>query len=441
MSTQKRASLFILFLLLSLTLTQSITAQSQEVYQSYLPVVTRYLGYRESTGVLDPRFGDDGVVVTSFDRYALVEALALQQDGKILAVGMRDLVRYNPDGSLDTSFDYDGKVLIRYGDGFEGFAVALQQDGKILVAGYVYQTDHGYDFALARFNPDGSPDSAFGTNGLASTDFNSNTDSAYAVVQQPDGKILLGGSAYGGDAPSGTLYDFALARYNPDGSLDESFDNDGKLTADFHQKDDLGYDLALQPDGKILLAGTAYDCPYACFALARYTSEGSLDPSFGNGGWVTADMEDRNDTASAMLLQPDGKVLMAGNSTSAQDDYVPHWAAVRYHPDGALDLGLGVDGKLITRWGYRSEANALALQPDGKIVLAGYMSLTSDTQFALARYTSEGSLDASFAGGGQLITTQNGMAYAMLIQPDGRILIGGYTYDESGYSMALLRFK
>lgn len=453
MYARKLARVCVLFGILSLLITQSITVNGPAAANtlaeslSYLPVVTRYLGYRESTGVFDPSFDGDGIVLTSLTGHGVVQALAVQPDGKIIAAGWSGtqnniflaLVRYHPDGNLDTSFGSDGKVLSYWTGYTPAFAVALQPDGKIIAAGQASSDGGHFNFALVRYNPDGSPDSDFGSDGLIITDFNGSNDGASAIALQPDGKILVGGNSYNGDPYTGTDYDFALARYNPDGTLDASFGSDGKVTTDFYHQDDYGKAMALQPDGKILLAGSANDCPYACFALARYNPDGNLDASFGNNGWVTADMEQSHDSAQAMLLQPDGKMLISGFSWS--EAYYPHFAAVRYHADGVLDLGLGVDGKLITDWGYWAEVWALALQPDGKILMGGYASPESGQGFALARYTPEGSLDESFGEGGRVITEMNGRAYAMAVQADGRIILAGEADTGNGTVFALVRYK
>jgi len=215
-------------------------------------------------------------VTTDFGGSDYGFSVALQPDGKIVVAGYAGgdfaLARYNSDGALDTSFGSGGKVTTDFGGSYhpDGFSVALQPDGKIVVAGYA-----GGDFALARYNSDGALDTSFGSGGKVTTDFGG-SDAGYSVALQPDGKIVVAG--YAG-------LDFALARYNSDGALDTSFGTGGKVTTDFSGGRDVGYSVALQPDGKIVVAGYAG----VDFALARYNSDGALDTSFGSGGKVTTD--------------------------------------------------------------------------------------------------------------------------------------------------------
>ncbi len=215
-----------------------------------------------------------------------------------------------PDGSLDPTFSTDGKVTTDFAGGFdEAFAVALQPDGKIVAAGGAVVGSSPFDFALTRYNPDGSLDPTFGTDGKATTDFGG-TDEALAMALQPDGKIVAAGQAFTGSSPDFAV-DFAVARYNPDGSLDSTFGTGGKVTTDF-----AGFDaaraVALQPNGKIVAAGgSSFD-----FAVARYKKHGSLDPSFGPGGKVTTDFASSTDVARAVALQPDGKIVAAGDAAT-----------------------------------------------------------------------------------------------------------------------------
>src|SRR6266480_4615089 len=221
-------------------------------------------------GTLDKTFGVGGKVQTDFPGLAAVaSSVVIQPDGKIVVAGgafplftfLGDfkVVRYNPDGSLDTSFGDGGIVTTIFpGDGSFAFALALQSDGKIIAAGTdFFDFNPGdmsdTDFALARYNPDGSPDTTFGNGGTITTDFLGAEDDVYSVLIQPDGKIVAVGSA---NSPF-DYYDFAAARYLPDGTLDPTFGTGGKVRVDFGNNDlDIANDAALQPDGKIVAAGT-----------------------------------------------------------------------------------------------------------------------------------------------------------------------------------------
>ncbi len=291
-------------------------------------------------------------------------------------------------GALDGTFGTGGKVTTDFaGDMDEAHGVVVQADGKFVAAG-VAKTSRSQDFALARYNPDGTLDGTFGTGGKVTTDFNGGDDAAFAVVLQPDGKIVAAGVA-----KTSRSQDFALARYNPNGSLDGTFGTGGKVTTDFAGDDDAAFAVALQPDGKIVAAGGA-KASYRSqdFALARYNPNGGLDTTFGTGGKVTTDFAGDTDEAHGVVVQLDGKIVAAGvaNTSRAQD-----FALARYNPDGGLDTTFGTGGKVTTDFaGGDDAAFAVALQPDGKIVAAGGADAGgsrssyrgSGEDFALARY-------------------------------------------------------
>lgn len=267
-------------------------------------------------GNLDPTFDADGRVTTPFGFGFSSDgatAVALQPDGKIVAAGIAGvldldfaLARYNPNGSLDTTFDTDGKVTTDFGSNNDGIgAIALQPDGRIVAVGTA-RVGSGLNFALARYNKDGSLDPTFGTNGMVTTDFGFGGDGAKAVALQPDGKILVAGFA---TPIRGQLEHFALARYNPDGSLDTAFDIDGMVTTAFSSSDDSASAVVLQPDGKIVAVGGARFGGLYDFALARYNADGSLDTTFDTDGMVTTAFSSSHDQASAVVLQADGKIV------------------------------------------------------------------------------------------------------------------------------------
>lgn len=335
------------------------------------------------------------------------QAMALQSDGKILAAGYAGngtdldfvVARYNTDGTLDAAnfsilSNQPGVIMVPIGSGTDdqAEALALRSNGSVVVAGFSYNgTDD--DFAVAQVNKDGILDVLlFGTNGVTTTDLSGADDKALAAAIQPDGKIVLAGYATNADT------DFALARYNDDGTLDTTFNpggaKPGTITTDFGAGNDVAQAIVIQMDGRILVAGTAGDGTGSSFALARYNSNGTLDTTFNPGGTkpgtVTTDFAGSTDKAYAVAIQPDGKVVVAGYATSGgRSDF----AVARYNGDGTLDTGLnaggGKPGTLITAIGSSSTstAKALALQPDGEMVLAGYAAnATTGTDFAAARY-------------------------------------------------------
>jgi uncharacterized delta-60 repeat protein len=388
-------------------------------------------------GTLDPSFGVGGKVTTLIGpTYDQASALVLQPDGKLVAAGIsyngsdRDfaVVRYNPNGSLDTSFNGTGKVTTAIGPGDDwAEALALQRDGKLVVVGYSWNGSD-YDLALVRYNPNGSLDTSFNGTGKVTTAIGPASDGADALAVQPDGRLVAAGFSW-----NGSDWDFALVRYNPDGSLDTSLNGTGKVTTPIGLSS-VADALALQPDGKLVAAGYSSIGPNV-FALVRYSPDGSLDTSFNGTGKVTTGIEGDDDVANALALQPDGKLVAAGYSKNGSQY---SFALARYNPDGSLDTSFNGTGKVTTRIGVSNKAYALALQPDGKLVAAG-----SDDDFALARYNQDGSLDRSFNGTGK-VTTPIGPsvdeAHALALQPDGKLVAAGYSWQGSNYDFALARY-
>jgi uncharacterized delta-60 repeat protein len=295
-------------------------------------------------------------------------------------------VRYNADGSLDNNFGINGIVLTAIGsDDDRATSVVLQPDGKLVVAGTSYNGSN-HDFALARYNSDGSLDLNFSNDGKVTTSVG-NGASAFSLILQPDGKLVAAGSGL-----NGSKQNFALVRYNSDGSLDTSFDFDGKVLTSIGFSHSGAYSLILQPDGKLVAAGCTLSGSYENFALVRYNNDGTLDTSFGLSGRVTTAMSSDRDYASSLILQPDGKLVAAGRSYDTVN-YNYDFALARYNSNGILDSSFGAGGKITTAIGSSSSdaVHSLILQPDGKLVATG-TALGIDN-FVLVRYTSNGSLD------------------------------------------------
>src|SRR5205814_6546048 len=269
--------------------------------------------------------------------------------------------------------------------------VALQPDGKIIAAGTVFVDFNpgemsDTDFALARYNSDGSLDTTFGNGGMVTTDFFRNEDDAFSILIQPDGKIVAVGSA---NNPA-TFYDFAAARYLSNGAIDTTFGVSGKVSTDFgDQNFDRARSAALQSDGKIVAAGFAISQNGVVqnFAVARYTSNGILDTTFSGDGKTQIDFGNCCQSAMKVLLQSDGKIITVGgsNGESSEDDFL----LARLSPTGALDPAFGAGGRVRTSFGdLNGGANGAAFQPDGRIVAVGSQAtgLEQFADFALARY-------------------------------------------------------
>jgi len=354
-------------------------------------------------------------------------------------------------GDLDPTFGNGGIQTTDFFDNYDtATSLALQPDGKVVAAGLALHDSalSSGDFALARYNSDGSLDPSFGAAGKQTSDFFGNLDQANGVALESDGKIVVVGVTKRSDSFS--TGDFALARYNPDGTLDPGFGAAGKQTSDFFGNFDQANGVVIQPDGKIVLAGYAQhgdDNPTADFALARYKLNGDLDQGFGSGGKVTTDFFGGEDVAYAIAIQSDGKLVVAGlafNSGAGSTDF----ALARYNPDGSLDQAFGAGGKQTTDFfGKPSAAFSVALQPDGNIVAAGYATLgnsVSSIDFALARYNPDGSLDQTFGAGGRQTTDFFGdydAAGAVAIQADGKIVVAGAgSHGSSTGDLALARY-
>lgn len=348
-------------------------------------VLARY----DAGGTLDTSFGGgDGIVTADLLSYG---AIALMPDGSIMAAGGNGdfvLARFTSAGALDTTFGSGGVVQADFGGSDYAYDIAAQADGKLLLGG---QGGSPNDFALARFNSGGTLDTGFGGgDGKVTTDFGDfgDDDWASALAVQQDGKIVAVGNTLFGGVPANES-DFAVARYQPDGSLDTGFAGDGTTTLDFGGFDGASA-VAIQPNGKVVVGGTGVLAGKAHVTLVRYLTNGSLDPGFGGGGIVTNDLGPFGSGVSDLVLQQDGRIVAGGGGGDVGEDFL----IVRYNPSGSLDTTFGDgDGSALADFNGDSDwAHALVLQPDGKIVMVGQARNlgTFDDEFALARFEGGG---------------------------------------------------
>jgi uncharacterized delta-60 repeat protein len=422
--------------------------RSAVVTASLLFVSLALLSTAYAANGLDQTWGDHGKVLTDFtSRMDAAYDMAIQPDGKIVVIGITTvldnslisadfgLVRYNSNGSLDTTFGNGGKVSTDFFVNYDkAFALALQSDGKIVVVGSTQRPSFQIDFAIARYNSNGTLDTTFGNAGKVFIDYEQMEDEATGVVIQTDNKIVIGGTARVVRG-AGHTYDFALARLNTNGTLDTSFDGDGKLITDmgtqFTTTEDLLRSLALYPDGRILAGGATHN--RGNFGLVRYNTDGSLDSTFDTDGRIITDLQGDNnqDELFAMVLQPDDKIIAVGTSNFNYTE-TRNLALVRYNVNGSLDPTFGAGGIVITPNGGGSEkASDVALTSDGKIVVCGPFSGWS---FLVARFLSDGRLDPDFGARGRLYNFLNNSppnVRAIAVQTDGNILVAGDIQDNA----------
>jgi uncharacterized delta-60 repeat protein len=445
-----------------------------------------------SAGALDPTFGSGaGYVATVLQTNSTVHAygVAVQPDGKIIGVGdvrggtdQIGLVRYNPNGSLDTSFGNGGIAVLTNNSAYhDAYDVALQPDGKIDVADGVATVYVGsVTWNVYQFNANGTLDTSFGNQGQATVSLPSsisvnnnykpkfNDHGLYysycrLVVLPPaagstEGKIVLAGNVAGGTLlNSSQVYDggmVGLARFNPGGSLDATFGNNGTVETALGDGTPatLGHfsRVTLQADGKIVASGVAgpaapSDSNPRHFVVARYNANGSLDSSFGSNGIVTTQVAALGyQQAQAVIVQPsDGKIVAVGFARSAApNNLLPpdwlDWALVRYNADGSLDSSFGSGGIVHTPENTGSAgANAAALGSDGNIIAAGGFN----SSFAVGRYFTQattvngvtyapGSLDPTFGNNGIATTSVVGGGSGVAIQPDGKIVVAASSNSQ-----------
>ncbi|RTY93465.1 T9SS type A sorting domain-containing protein [Flavobacterium sp. GT3R68] len=412
-------------------------------------------------GTLDTTFDVDGKVVTLFgSNLSSVHDLAVQPDGKIIAGGsvfatstiynQFALARYNQDGSLDGAFGVGGKAVSDFSDlRLEFTAMAIQSDGKIVAVGSSHTFFNGLpyeQFEIMRFNSNGSIDTGFGVNGKVLSITIGDVSNMAAVIIQADGKIIVGGDTMIYSDPTS---DFVVLRYLDNGVLDTGFGHNGVVITSL-QADDVVKAMTLQADGKIILAGSSravYDPIlgyYAQdFAVVRYNSNGSLDNTFGINGKLIAEGNEEFDTALLVESLADGTIIVAGNArpTGGPNNFL----MMHLLPKGELDPDFGTGGVIIKPLSV-GEVTAMEMQTDGKILLAQYHATggISSADIQLIRFLATGGLDLTFGEDG-IVTTdfinQNSQANAITVQDDGKILIGGGSGNPIHVDFAVSRFN
>jgi uncharacterized delta-60 repeat protein len=400
-----------------------------------------------AAGDIDRSFGNNGFVKTPFSSSEMIGSI-FQSDGKFIVVGSQSqgasgfdfyVLRFNPDGSFDNTFGTDGKAFIAVSTREDrAFGVGLQPDGKIIIVGYSRDASANYDFAVVRLNENGTPDATFGTNGVVITSTSNTSDYAQGVTVQSDNKIVVCGKGVGNNGMT-----FTVARYNTGGSLDTSFDGDGITRTQFSTGLSEAYKVKIQSDGKIVAAGAAAfgDFTNTAFGFARYNTDGSPDTGFGENGTAVVEVRTgaaRQNVVNDFLFQPDGKIVAVGYSNSGLTTGLD-FAGARLNTDGTPDSSFGNDGKIVTPIGNNDDsANKVILQNDGKIVVGGIGRIASDTDFTIIRYNPNGTFDTQFGNNGIAVARRTGESESisnLRIGANGRIYAAGFSRFEAAFAI------
>jgi len=408
---------------------------------------------KQSSGELDTSFAGDGTIMTFIPPILdppgyntdIPHAVAIDGDGRILVAGVATehpfaLERYNADGTLDTTFGTDGLATFSTQWNGEATCMVVQPDGRILVGGGL-----GAFYALARFMPDGSLDPGFGQGGLVQQLEPRGTATGIALL--PDGRIVLAGGGVG--------HSLHLSRYESNGLPDDTFGTNGVVDTGLAASGRLG--MARQADGRFVFVFFA-----GGFRMVRLLSDGSSDAGFGSGGVVNLPF-----LGQAVVVQPDGRIFVGGSpwtlpelppppAPTIEGDKAtlspkPSFAVARFNPDGSLDESFGRKGIVTTSFNGGSLIEALTLDAQGRLVAAGTTISHSGTgDFALARYEPDGRLDQSFGKGGRTTADVDGLGFddstrAIAVQPDGRlVVVGAIAIDRAGpldsFAWGLARF-
>ena len=389
-------------------------------------------------GSLDNSFGNDGIVTTPGGAGYGVK---IQSDGKIVVAGVSSdqkfaVTRYNSDGSLDNTFGNGGIVITQVGNGWNySNALALQSDGRIVLAGIYEISTSNSGIALIRYNSDGSLDNSFGNNGIVALDITGGYDYANSIaIQSSDQKIVIGGQGNG----------VMVARFNSNGTLDNTFGTNGIISTQVGSSSGSN-SMKLQPNGKIIVTGTAMDSQgYTQFLTIQYNSDGSLDPSFGAGGIVTTSVGTGFQGGQDIAVASNGKIVVGGTRqlSSAQE-----FILVRYNSDGSIDNSFGIGGIVhASPIGIFDALRSVAFQADGKILAGGFSVIDTtgvppnnpQIGMSLMRFETNGNSDNSFGNSGVVVVPlgeyglESGRGIA--IQTDHKILLTGSS--ENGFTTA-----
>ncbi|MBK9176635.1 MAG: hypothetical protein IPM46_09940 [Flavobacteriales bacterium] len=404
-----------------------------------LPFCLLTLSATAQPGTLDPEFSGDGMLLWNANAWSdEINAVTVQSDDKVVGAGYWGdgnyasvlVQRLMPDGTPDPGFGLGGVVATPAQAFFHyGYGVGVQSDGRIVVAGLSYDENMDGNVVLLGYTENGVLDISFGDNGFVNTDLGGGEftfQAAYAMRVLPDDRILI----MGVEGESGLM----CARFDADGGLDTGFGTNGVASAGVPFSTGLCLDVA--DDGSIIAGGFSVS-KESDWLLARFDSDGVLMPGFGNGGIVAINLNGGGaEPVRGVCFTADGGVAACGYRSNTGSDDAP--AVALLDANGELVSGFGTNGVQLMpftapQWG---QARSIAAQPGGKLLVAGFRARTgstADNDFLLYRLLSDGSFDPSFAGAGQVYTDisgSNDRAYAMALAPDGAIVLAGYGTDD-----------
>lgn len=386
-------------------------------------------------GDLDSTFGVGGIVTYRLnDLEETFQGVVVQTDGKIVVTGKNGngkiiVIRYNADGSFDTSFADGGIYVAANITVFaSATAIALQPDGKIVVSGIYAVAGNDNAYLLIRLNTDGSSDTTLGGQGFVITNLSAGNDLSRDITVQEDGKILVCGSVN----DTGVIgSDIGLVRFLPNGNLDLTFNGNGIVITSITVAEQ-GYALKLQTDGKIVVLANSDNGNTSTYflALVRYLPNGTLDSSFGTKGIALNNLNGLNFTFGDLAIQPDGKIITT-TSIGSNGTFTYNFTVARYQSSGAPDVNFGTNGKTVIISDTSNSAQALEIQPNGKIIVVGHTEVPNNgLDILVARLNPNGLLDATFGNGGRIFTQVapaplSDFSFDVALQADGKIVVAG----------------
>ncbi len=401
---------------------------------------------------LDLTFGIGGKVIYRFnDREDTFQDVVIQPDNKIVVAGKRGdgrliVIRYNADGSFDTSFANGGILVLPSLSGALCEAMALQSDGKIVLAGLMNVTAGNSGFLVVRVNPNGTLDTTFDGDGYVVTNLTSSQDVGNDIDIQADGKLVVTGPA-GGIADN--VGNIGIVRYNPNGSLDTGFDTDGIVITNIPNNASHSYAVKTQTDGKIVVSASSntVDSTQYFLAVLRYLPDGSLDSTFGTNGISITNLGVNRFLFGDLAIQTDGKIVVLG-SVGSNSTFVYDFTVFRFLLNGAIDTNFGTNGKTVIDSGDTNSAQALQIQADGKILALGHSQVPGfGLDILLSRLNQNGSFDTNFGTNGKVYTRvgqqplSSDYGWGMALQADGKIVVAGdFSLSLFDYDAVVLRF-